>query len=173
MKKIVLTGAAGRLGSYLREPLSKLCDEFVSSDLVDNLNNLQHNETYVQADITDLEAMVSLLDGADMVVHFGAVGDEAPMDVLWGRIFTALILSGKRLTVISFAVWFTPLLYMRSACIKKQISLALMHHINLIRFTVWPNVLQKILQAFIGINADWSLFACVSCLVRSQQIRVP
>ena len=29
MKKIVLTGAAGRLGSYLREPLSKLCDEFV------------------------------------------------------------------------------------------------------------------------------------------------
>ena len=83
MKKIVLTGAAGRLGSYLREPLSKLCDEFVSSDLVDNLNNLQHNETYVQADITDLEAMVSLLDGADMVVHFGAVGDEAPMEVLW------------------------------------------------------------------------------------------
>lgn len=87
MKKIVLTGAAGRLGSYLREPLSKLCDEFVSSDLVDNLNNLQHNETYVQADITDLEAMVSLLDGADMVVHFGAVGDEGPMDVLWGPNF--------------------------------------------------------------------------------------
>jgi len=87
MKKIVLTGAAGRLGSYLREPLSKLCDEFVSSDLVDNLNNLQHNETYVQADITDLEAMVSLLDGADMVVHFGAVGDEAPMEVLWGPNF--------------------------------------------------------------------------------------
>ena len=25
MKKLVLTGAAGRLGSYLREPLSKLC----------------------------------------------------------------------------------------------------------------------------------------------------
>ncbi|MEL7093740.1 MAG: NAD(P)-dependent oxidoreductase, partial [Pseudomonadota bacterium] len=31
--------------------------------------------------------MVSLLDGADMVVHFGAVGDEAPMDVLWGPNF--------------------------------------------------------------------------------------
>ena len=84
MKKIVLTGAAGRLGSYLREPLSKLCDEFVSSDLVDNLNNLQHNETYVQADITDLEAMVSLLDGADMVVHFGAVDDEAPFKTILG-----------------------------------------------------------------------------------------
>ena len=29
MKKLVLTGAAGRLGSYLREPLSKMCDELV------------------------------------------------------------------------------------------------------------------------------------------------
>jgi len=26
MKKLVLTGAAGRLGSYLREPLSQMCD---------------------------------------------------------------------------------------------------------------------------------------------------
>ncbi len=29
MKKLVLTGAAGRLGSYLREPLSKLTDQLV------------------------------------------------------------------------------------------------------------------------------------------------
>ena len=35
MKKIVLTGAAGRLGSYLREPLTKLCDALVSTDIKD------------------------------------------------------------------------------------------------------------------------------------------
>ncbi len=87
MKKLVLTGAAGRLGSYLREPLSKLCDEFVSSDIADGVSNLAPNETYVQADITDLDAMVSLLEGADMVVHFGAIGDEAPMEQLWGPNF--------------------------------------------------------------------------------------
>ncbi|MBT3142307.1 NAD(P)-dependent oxidoreductase [Phaeobacter gallaeciensis] len=87
MKKIVLTGAAGRLGSYLREPLSKLCEEFVSSDIADAVSNLAPNETYVKADITDLDAMVALLQGADMVVHFGAVGDEAPMEVLWGPNF--------------------------------------------------------------------------------------
>ncbi len=87
MKKIVLTGAAGRLGSYLREPLSKLCNEFVSSDIADSVSNLATNETYVQADITNLDAMVALLEGADMVVHFGAIGDEAPMDVLWGPNF--------------------------------------------------------------------------------------
>ena len=33
LKRLVLTGAAGRLGSYLREPLSNLADELVSSDL--------------------------------------------------------------------------------------------------------------------------------------------
>ena len=87
MKKIILTGAAGRLGSYLREPLSKMCEELVSSDIADNVSNLAANETYVKADITDLESMVSLLKGADMVVHFGAIGDEAPMEVLWGPNF--------------------------------------------------------------------------------------
>lgn len=87
MKKIILTGAAGRLGSYLREPLSKMCEELVSSDIADNVSNLAANETYVKADITDLESMVLLLKGADMVVHFGAIGDEAPMEVLWGPNF--------------------------------------------------------------------------------------
>ena len=40
MKKLVLTGAAGRLGSYLREPLTKMCDELVSTDIVDGLGKL-------------------------------------------------------------------------------------------------------------------------------------
>ena len=40
MKKLVLTGAAGRLGSYLREPLSKLADELVSTDIVDDFGVL-------------------------------------------------------------------------------------------------------------------------------------
>ena len=87
MKKIVLTGAAGRLGSYLRAPLSKMCDDFVSSDIAESVSDLAANETYVRADITDLDAMVSLLEGADMVVHFGAIADEAPMEQLWGPNF--------------------------------------------------------------------------------------
>ena len=82
MKKIVLTGAAGRLGSHLREPLSKLADELVSSDLVDDLGTLYDGETYVKADLTSLDDMTALLEGADMVVHFGAYGDEAPFDTI-------------------------------------------------------------------------------------------
>ncbi len=84
MKKIVLTGAAGRLGSYLREPLSKMTGTLVSSDLAEDIGTLYDGETYVRADLTSLDDMLALLDGADMVVHFGACGDEAPFDTILG-----------------------------------------------------------------------------------------
>ena len=84
MKKLVLTGAAGRLGSYLREPLAAMCETLVSTDIVDDIGNLYEGEAYVQADLASLDAMVDLLKDADMVVHFGAVGDEAPFDPILG-----------------------------------------------------------------------------------------
>jgi uronate dehydrogenase len=87
MKRIVLTGAAGRLGSYLREPLSKLADELVSSDIVDDIGKLYVGERYVRADLAQFDAILELLKGADMVVHFGANPDEAPFEVLLGPNF--------------------------------------------------------------------------------------
>jgi uronate dehydrogenase len=80
MKKLVLTGAAGRLGSYLREPLTKMCDELVSTDLAADIGKTLPGETYVQADLGDLAALEAIMEGADMVVHFGAIGDEAAWD---------------------------------------------------------------------------------------------
>lgn len=80
MKKLVLTGAAGRLGSYLREPLTKMCDELVSTDIADDVGKLYDGETYLQADLSSLDAMLKVIEGADMVVHFGAIGDEAAWD---------------------------------------------------------------------------------------------
>ena len=80
MKKLVLTGAAGALGSKLRAPLAAMCDEFVSSDLAESLPDLGANETYVKADVSDLAAMEALLKDATMVIHFGAIADEAPWD---------------------------------------------------------------------------------------------
>ena len=80
MKKLVLTGAAGRLASYLREPLSKMADELVSSDIADDIGTLYPGERYVQADLAKYDEILALLEGADMVVHFGAIGDEAPFD---------------------------------------------------------------------------------------------
>jgi uronate dehydrogenase len=87
MKKLVLTGAAGRLGSYLREPLSKLCDELVSSDLFDDIGTLYPGERYQKADLASLDAVSALMEGADMVIHFGAIGDERPFETLLGPNF--------------------------------------------------------------------------------------
>jgi uronate dehydrogenase len=84
MKKLVLTGAAGRLGSYLREPLSTMADELVSTDLVEDVGKLYDSERYVKANLESLEAMTEVCKGADMVVHFGAIGDEAPFDKILG-----------------------------------------------------------------------------------------
>ena len=84
MKKLVLTGAAGRLGSYLREPLTALCDELVSSDLTDDLGKLYPGERYLKADLANYDEIHALLEGADMVVHFGAISDEAPFDQILG-----------------------------------------------------------------------------------------
>ena len=80
MKKLVLTGAAGRLGSYLREPLTKMCDELVSTDIAEEIGTLYDGESYVKADLSNLDAMLKVIEGADMVVHFGAIGDEAAWD---------------------------------------------------------------------------------------------
>ena len=79
-KKIVLTGAAGRLGSYLREPLARMAATLVSTDINDDIGKLYSGESFMSADLGDLDAMLKVIEGADVVVHFGAIGDEAPFD---------------------------------------------------------------------------------------------
>ncbi len=84
MKKLVLTGAAGRLGSYLREPLSNMAETLVSTDIADDVGKLYAGEQYVKADLTSLDEMTEVLKDADMVVHFGAYGDEGTFDTILG-----------------------------------------------------------------------------------------
>ena len=87
MKKIVLTGAAGRLGSYLREPLSKMADQLLSTDISNDMGALYGNETFVKADLAEMSEIKPLMKDADMVVHFGAYVDEGPFEKLWGPNF--------------------------------------------------------------------------------------
>ncbi len=84
MKRLVLTGAAGRLGSHLREPLSKLCEELISTDIAEDIGTLYPGERYVQADLASYDQVHDALEGAEMVVHFGAIGDEAPFEQILG-----------------------------------------------------------------------------------------
>jgi len=85
--KLVLTGAAGRLGSYLREPLAKMADKLVSTDIVDEIGNLYDGETYIKADLASYDDIFKVVEGADMVIHFGAIVDEGPFEQLLGPNF--------------------------------------------------------------------------------------
>lgn len=84
--KLVLTGAAGRLGSYLREPLAEMADELVSTDVMD-IDKLYKGERFIKADLANFKEMEAVIKGADMVVHFGAIVDEAPFETLLGPNF--------------------------------------------------------------------------------------
>jgi len=86
-KKLVLTGAAGRLGSYLREPLAAMCEELVSSDIAEDVGTLYDGERYQKADLANYDEVAALMEGADMVVHFGAIVDEKPFMELLGPNF--------------------------------------------------------------------------------------
>ena len=59
--KVVLTGAAGALGKVLRGPLSNMAETLVSTDQVDDIGKLAANETYVQSDVGDYDAVHALM----------------------------------------------------------------------------------------------------------------
>ncbi len=84
LEQITLTGAAGRLGTLLRAPLAEMCERLVSTDIAEGVPDLAPNETYARADLADPEAVAAAVAGADMVVHFGAVADEAPFEAILG-----------------------------------------------------------------------------------------
>ena len=145
MEKLVLTGAAGKLGSYLREPLSKMCDVLITTDIVKNIENVAINETYAQADLANMAEIEPLLEGADMVVHFGALVHwcigalvhwwmKLHLSKYLAPILLVPIISGKLLIAISCAGWSMLHLFTRWVCIPKLRRLILMYRIVRIRF---------------------------------------
>ncbi|EYD77344.1 UDP-glucose 4-epimerase [Rubellimicrobium mesophilum DSM 19309] len=82
LKKIVLTGAAGDLGSRLREPLSRMCEQLVSVDIKDATGPLAANETWARADCAEMDQVTPLMEGAEVVVHFAAIPDERSFEEL-------------------------------------------------------------------------------------------
>ena len=86
MTTIALTGAAGRLGGYLRGPLAAQADKLITTDILD-VTDLAPNEEFRRADLADLAQVEAALKGADVIVHFGAIGDEAPFEDIFAPNF--------------------------------------------------------------------------------------
>jgi uronate dehydrogenase len=74
MKRVLITGAAGSIGSYLRGTLRgkyllRLSD-------VQNIETLAEGEEFVAADVTDSNALPSLMEDVHGIVHLGGVPRE-------------------------------------------------------------------------------------------------
>lgn len=76
--RILLTGAAGDLGTFLRPHLRKHCDVLRISDIaqLDNQNDAALDEIQL-CPLEDLEGMKTLLSDVEAVVHMGAASEYA------------------------------------------------------------------------------------------------
>ncbi len=75
-KTILLTGAAGDVGSRLRPMLAARYDHLVLSDRVE-IADLAQNESFRGGELTDAAAMAAACEGVDGIVHLGGQPVEA------------------------------------------------------------------------------------------------
>ena len=75
MNRILITGAAGKIGSTLREGLRGRYPVLRLSD-IGQLGPAREGEEIAPADLTDLAAVEDTMKGVDCVVHLGAIPGE-------------------------------------------------------------------------------------------------
>jgi uronate dehydrogenase len=85
MKTVLITGAAGDIGSHLRRELAGIYRLRLSD--IRPIPALNPGESFEAGDITDLERMVAVTRGVDAIVHLGGVAAEAEWErILQGNI---------------------------------------------------------------------------------------
>ena len=82
-ERVLLTGAAGQIGSCLRPALREGRAELRLNDLAD-FGRLAANEVASPGDLADPAVVDAAVAGVDAIVHLGGVPDEAAFDVLAG-----------------------------------------------------------------------------------------
>ena len=86
MKTILMTGAAGRIGTFLRPELAGQYKLRLSD--IQPIKKLQPGETFMRADITNMKDALRITKGVDAVVHFGGQSGEHD----WEHILNANII---------------------------------------------------------------------------------
>lgn len=83
---LLVTGAAGRLGTELRRGLAPLACRLRLADR-NPITDLQPNEEALCFDLADEAAVMAAVEGVDAIVHFGG----APLERPWAEILDANI----------------------------------------------------------------------------------
>ncbi len=79
--RILITGAAGRLGSELRRGLAHLANHVRISDRV-KMSDVQPHEEAVICELSDSEAVMSIARETDAIIHFGGEPLEADFETI-------------------------------------------------------------------------------------------
>ena len=79
MKTVLITGAAGNIGSQLRQQFAAKYKLRLSDK---RLLRPRADETFVQADIVDLSAALAISEGIDAIVHLGGYAGEGPWETI-------------------------------------------------------------------------------------------
>lgn len=87
MRQVLITGAAGTIGSALRTGLRGAYRLLRLAD-IRPLAAPADGEECVTADLADFAATASLMEGIDCVVHLGGVPREGPWDAILGNNIT-------------------------------------------------------------------------------------
>ena len=88
-ERLLITGAAGSLGSALRTGLAPLARTLRLTDRADMGTAAAHEEI-MQAELSDFDRVMEAVEGCDAVVHFGA----APVEKPWAEILNSSIIGG-------------------------------------------------------------------------------
>lgn len=80
-KNILITGAAGALGSVLRDSLRPYAETLTLSDR-QSLGEARENEKLVVCDLADRAAVFEMMQGVDMVIHLGGAPRENTFQVI-------------------------------------------------------------------------------------------
>ena len=148
-----------------------MCNELVSTDLKPAPKNLFKGERYIEADLADYQAMAEIIDGADMVVHFGGHPDEYPFkEILHSNIlgcyniWQAAHKAGVRRIVYASSIHAVGM-YPKTIAIDSDTPHRPDSYYGL------ANVLQKIWQNYTGIRKALKQFVFAFCLVQQLQTR--
>jgi uronate dehydrogenase len=91
MKTILMTGAAGGIGTFLRQEFKGKYKLRLSDR--EPINDLSGDETFMPADLTDFDAVKRAADGVDGILHFGGCAGESD----WQTILDANIIGMRNI----------------------------------------------------------------------------
>jgi len=80
MKSILITGAAGDVGTHLRRELAGKYTLLLSD--IKPVSNLAAGETFLRGDVAKMSDMLRVTRGVDAIVHLGGFSVEGPWEVI-------------------------------------------------------------------------------------------